>query len=270
MKELTTKKLESNEFIVNALQNGVPVEALDKLLDMQERLYKSQAREEYFKALSKFQSECPIIKKTKSIKGKNGQIRSYYAPLEDIIEQVKPLLHENGLSYEIKSENDNGMVTATCFVHHIMGHTESSMFFSPIDPDAFMNDAQKYASANTYAKRNAFCNAFGIMTGDNDDDAQSLGGGVTAQDLYSRFRNTMDYVLNNYESIATIKAGISIGDYTMASQAWFELSEEEKRGIWCAWSKGGPFTTEECNVIKSSEFRKAFFGDKDVRDQQDS
>jgi len=38
-----------------------------------------------------------------------------------------------------------------------------------------MNDAQKIASALTYSKRYAFCNATGIMTGDEDQDGN--GGG---------------------------------------------------------------------------------------------
>ena len=40
----------------------------------------------------------------------------------------------------------------------------------PIDKDGFMNTPQKFASALTYAKRYAFCNAFGILTADEDDD----------------------------------------------------------------------------------------------------
>src|SRR3990167_3791525 len=40
-----------------------------------------------------------------------------------------------------------------------------------------MNAAQKVASALTYAKRYAFCNAFGILTGDADDDARLTGNG---------------------------------------------------------------------------------------------
>ena len=34
-----------------------------------------------------------------------------------------------------------------------------------------MTDSQKYAARNTFAKRYAFCNVFGITTGDEDIDA---------------------------------------------------------------------------------------------------
>ena len=36
---------------------------------------------------------------------------------------------------------------------------------------AMMNAPQQTAATMTYAKRYAFCNAFGIMTGDEDTDA---------------------------------------------------------------------------------------------------
>jgi hypothetical protein len=35
-----------------------------------------------------------------------------------------------------------------------------------------MNEPQRFASALTFAKRYAFCNAFGILTGDEDDNAE--------------------------------------------------------------------------------------------------
>jgi hypothetical protein len=59
------------------------------------------------------------------------------------------------------------------------------------------------------------------------------------------------------DSIEAIKTGIEIGDLVMAKEAWDELTEEEKIGIWKAPSKGGCFTTEERTIMKSSEFRQA-------------
>jgi hypothetical protein len=55
-----------------------------------------------------------------------------------------------------------------------MGHSQESDFTVPIDEKAFMNAPQKVASALTFAKRYAFCNAFGILTGDEDNDGQSV------------------------------------------------------------------------------------------------
>ena len=37
-----------------------------------------------------------------------------------------------------------------------------------------MSDVQKYGARSTFAKRYAFCNAFGIMTGDDDTDGNTI------------------------------------------------------------------------------------------------
>jgi len=106
---------------------------------------------------------------------KKGEYRYSYAALEDIVETVKIPLESNGLSYTIKTEQTEKEVAAICIAHHIDGHEEQARFAVPIDHDAYMNAAQKVASALTYAKRYAFNNAFGIMTAEDDDDAQVTG-----------------------------------------------------------------------------------------------
>ncbi len=58
-------------------------------------------------------------------------------------------------------------------------------------------------------------------------------------------------------TIETIKESIESGDYSAGSEAWQELSEDEKMGLWKAPSKGGCFTTVEREVMKTPEFRKA-------------
>ena len=57
-------------------------------------------------------------------------------------------------------------------------------------------------------------------------------------------------------TIDAIKESIESGDYSAGSEAWQELTEEEKMGLWKAPSKGGCFTTVERETMKSTEFRK--------------
>jgi len=139
---------------------------------MRTQLKEENAREEFFISLAKFQSEIPTIKKTKIVKDKDGTVRYKYAPLESIVEQVKELLETNGFSYTLKSKQTPiTSVTVVCEAHHSFGHVENTEITVPIDQKAYMNDVQKIGAAVTYAKRYSFCNAFGIMTGDEDTDA---------------------------------------------------------------------------------------------------
>lgn len=61
----------------------------------------------------------------------------------------------------------------------------------------------------------------------------------------------------NQDSIAAIKVGIADGDLSSASEAWFELDEDVKIGLWKAPSKGGCFTTGERATMKTTEFKQA-------------
>lgn len=154
--------------IGQAIQAGAGVETMERLLDMRERLRKEQARADYFEALSAFQSECPAVPKTKQAD------RYKYAPLDVIVEVARPHLRANGLSYRFDTafEADPPAQVVTCTLTHVGGHSEPSSFRAPIDPQARINDLQKSASAQTYGKRYAFCNATGIVTADEDDDGR--------------------------------------------------------------------------------------------------
>lgn len=162
-----------------AVEQGVPVETLERLLAMRTQLKAESAREAFLEALSAFQAECPVI-----AKGRSAGTGSYvyrYAPLEDIVHAIAPLLRKFGLSYRFDTAFEAGergqAQVVTCIVHHRDGHSERSEFRTPIDNGARMNVMQQAASAQTYGKRYALLAALGIVVGGEDDDGQGAGGG---------------------------------------------------------------------------------------------
>ena len=171
--------------ISQAIDQNVPIEHMEKLMAMRRELKDEQAREAFFRDLAQLQAECPVIKKMKPVKNKDtygkggevipGTLRYRFAPLDNIVEQVKEALQKFGFSYTIQTinEKDPDGQRSVCTVHHVEGHSRESEFWAPVDHDAYMSNQQKWASASTYGKRYAFCNAFGILTGDEDNDAQS-------------------------------------------------------------------------------------------------
>ena len=163
----------SNDLITQAIDKNVPVETMEKLLAMRKELKAEWAKEQFCIAMANFQGTIPTIKKEKIVKDKYGKERYRYAPIEVIVSQVKEALTQCGLAYAIETKCEEKQVTAICKVTHISGHSEESAMAVPIDASAYMNPAQKVAAANTFAKRYAFCNALGIMTGDQDDDSQA-------------------------------------------------------------------------------------------------
>ena len=158
--------------IATAVQSGkLDIETIKELRALQKEMKADAAKEAYVAAMSAFQSECPTVDKTKKVLNKDMSLRYVYAPLDSIVTQVRPILGKHGLSYSIEASQDVSSVTATCKVTHIFGHTEQSSFTAPIDKDGYMTAPQKVASALTYAKRYAFTNVLGILTGEEDTDA---------------------------------------------------------------------------------------------------
>ena len=170
-----TQEASVGSFILKAIENNLPVETMERLFALREKMKAEQAREAFTEAMSKFQAECPVIEKTKKVFNKDGRtVRYSYAPLDSIVSQVQAPLGKYGLSHSIETLNEEGFLTAICKITHSLGHSESSAFKVPIDKDGYMTEPQKYASALTFAKRYAFCNALGILTGDEDTDTDDV------------------------------------------------------------------------------------------------
>lgn len=162
--------------ISQAMDKGLAVETLEKLLAMKERIDKERAREAFVEAMSSFQSVCPIIEKTKIVMNKDGRsVRYKFASLDTIAQQIQKPLGDNGLAYKWTVENKPGLITATCIVYHKLGHSEQSSFEVPIDSEGYMTAPQKVASALTFAKRYSLTNALGVSTGEEDTDATDVG-----------------------------------------------------------------------------------------------
>jgi hypothetical protein len=197
-----------------AIEKNVPIEILERLLAMRERLQKEQAEIAFREAMSLFQSKCPIIGKSKAVKNKDGKTTRYkYAPLDEIVRQVQPLIFECGLSYDIEARfvQDPSAVEVTVRVSHNLGHSKETSFQAPVDPESYMNAPQKGASASTFAKRYAFCNAFGILTGDEDDDATS----IPVQENTEEARRHAEDVKRTEGLPDNIKQGFRILGYTL-------------------------------------------------------
>jgi len=169
-------ELSFDVLISQAIDKDVSPETMEKFLAMRRELKAEAAKEAFFKSLAGFQAECPIIVKS-AVGGSEKKYTYNYAPLDVIVEQTKEFIQKHGFSYTIQArfEKDPPAQVAICTIHHTAGHSQESEFRAPIDATGNMNIIQKNASSLTYAKRYAFCNAFGILTGDEDDDAQGAG-----------------------------------------------------------------------------------------------
>uniref|UniRef100_A0A6H1ZFJ8 Putative Erf family protein n=1 Tax=viral metagenome TaxID=1070528 RepID=A0A6H1ZFJ8_9ZZZZ len=172
--QIIVKENQPMPLIQMAIEKGASIEALEKLMNLQERWEANQAKKAFNEAMAGFQGECPIIKKKKDGgTTEGGKVAYKYAELGMIVSQVSPILQKYGLSYSFKTEFPVGKVKAICIAKHLLGHSEPTEVEMPLATKTkIMNDPQQTGATITYAKRYSFCNAFGIMTEGEDIDAQ--------------------------------------------------------------------------------------------------
>ncbi len=165
---------DAERLIAQAIDKQVPVETMERLLAMRRELKAERAKEEYDQAMAQFQAECPTIQKTREVHTKSGALAYRYAPIESIVEQIKEALRNNRFSYSTNMELLPNGVKVSVKVVHGAGHSETTDMSVPFGTQTqIMSQTQVVAAATTFAKRYAFCNAFGILTGDEDTDART-------------------------------------------------------------------------------------------------
>lgn len=164
-------KNEYNHLLEQAIDKGMDPDGLEKLVSLAWKQQDRIAAQEFNAAMNTFQDRVPKILKTErtSYATKRGGNVSYtYAPLEQVIKQVRPLLSELGFSFGWDTKVDSGFMTVTCTLRHVNGHEKSATFSTAVDGQDKMSQPQKHASTETFAKRYSFMSVIGVHAEDND------------------------------------------------------------------------------------------------------
>ncbi len=163
--------MDPGQLLTLAVDKNLDIDKLQKLMELQRQWQADQAKSAFFGALTKFQSECPDLRKTKAVEF-NGKVQYKYAPLADIDRQIKDLMHSCGLTKRWEIQDDKTDIAVTCIITHIGGHSESSTIHSSPDPSGSKNAIQARGSAIEFLKRYTLTSALGITTADEDIDGR--------------------------------------------------------------------------------------------------
>lgn len=154
-----------------ALDPTADVEKLERLFAMHERLLANHAREAFAADFVRMKPHLPRVIKTH----KNDQTNSLYAKLEDINQQLDPLLEKFGFGTATKVvAQSDALITIRCELWHQQGHVESTELSMPPDDSGIAGKVNKtkphaIASTVTYLKRVGLCALLNISTGDDKD-----------------------------------------------------------------------------------------------------
>lgn len=160
--------MDAMTLVGQAVANGAQVEQVDKLIELVKFNDDREALRAFNRAFTDAQKEFPNVKKTKQAHN------SKYAPLDEEVRQMKPVLSAHGFSFRHEvSENDNNSITVRCILAHRDGHSESATLTGPADNSGKKNSIQAIGSSVTYLRRYTFEAVTGLVTTDQDDDAQT-------------------------------------------------------------------------------------------------
>jgi hypothetical protein len=212
-----------NDLLKFAIERGADVGSIERLVALRDKFVAEQAQAEFNNALAAFQAECPNILRSRA----GHENRYNYAPLEAIVEQVRPIMAKHGFSHSEDANVSEGWVEAVVTLTHRAGHSIQKRFKVPTQTNAGMSPQQKYGAAMTYATRYAFCAALGIRTADKDTDCPGGEENVTA--LQKKLWDLLSPVRGEQKNWAQAKAWLDRNRITEPGRKIAELSADQLR-----------------------------------------
>ena len=208
---------QQNNSAITVIENMVSsgnfdVSVARELIEMQKDIMKQQAIINFNHDFSLMSKKIPVIAHTKK------SYSTTYAPLEDIVKIVQPILSEHGFSVSFSTQQ-NGIesVKIVCTLMHKDGHTATTELELPTEAvTKGMNKMQAIGAAITYGKRYTLCGILNITT--TGDDCNN-GFAVNAKTSKPRL---------NDEQFSKALAKIQANEYTVEKLVnTYELSNEQ-------------------------------------------
>lgn len=158
--------------IAKAIDGKSAVETIKELRAMALDDHRLRAKQAFDAAMKAFQSECPVIIKSRTVRTDAGSEAYRFAPIEEIEIAIRPVCQRHGFSHKFpKMELGEGSVTVFCQVTHEAGHSETAQGTYRIGTRTkIMSDTQVDAATETFAKRRVLCSAYGLVLAGEDRD----------------------------------------------------------------------------------------------------
>lgn len=157
--------------VAAAMQAGADPAKLEKLVDLQERWEKREAKKAFDRAMVELKRELPAVlerDKLVDFTSKRTHERTTYShtSLAAACDAVVPILTEYGFSHDWQPHTDDGQVYVTCELTHTEGHSKKVRIDSKPDTSGSKGPAQAIASTITLLQRYTLLALLGIATAD--------------------------------------------------------------------------------------------------------
>lgn len=191
-----------------AIEKGLGMDQLERLIAMQDQWEAKQAKKAYQKAYARFQEICPDL-----VKNRTGYDNRYrFQDLPDIIKHIRKPLAECGLSYHWGQKDEPGKVSIWCIIEHEDGHREVG---EPLEaaPDGTGNKADLHAKGSTisYLRRYTLTGMLGLASADIDDDAKAAQKKLPLASV-KQFEASLKKVMAGEAVVETVKKYYSLSE----------------------------------------------------------
>lgn len=232
--ELTRPAPSVGQMLSAVLDKGVTTEnvaAIEKLVALYERMQEREAEKQFAIAFVALQADMPAIQATRPVPNNDGSTRYCFAPFEDIMDRVAPLLQRHGFTVTFSTEYADGRLVKSCTLQHVGGHSKTNKFAVRVGsgpPKA--TECQADGAASTYAKRFALCDALNIKI-DHDTDARAEGGPISAEQAFELERRVAE-TQSNKDAFLKFAGAKSFAEIASAKYAILDqfLARKEHHG----------------------------------------
>jgi len=219
------------DMIAQAVARGTSVEELGKLMDLQERWSKEEARKAFIAAMNQFKANPPQISKNKSVYH-NGNFKYKHATLDNCAEAIGDALSKVGISYRWETaQKEGGVISVACILTHTMGHSERTPLEAAPDASGGKNSIQAVGSTVTYLQRYTLLAATGMAVENTDDDGQ--GGKRMSPDVKEQWMLRIAECATDKDAFALwgqiTKVTTSVGDVEAHDELRTVLNAKRKQ-----------------------------------------
>lgn len=174
---LATSPATPIELLHIAVSQNADIDKLTKLMDLQERWEKNEARKAFVVAMNAFKADPPSIVKNKHVK--SGTTEYDHATLDQVCDGVTKGLSQHQISHRWVIDQGTFGIKVTCVLTHSQGHSEETTLLGTADTSGSKNGIQAIGSTVTYLQRYTLMAACGLAASNGGDDDGKSSSSLT-------------------------------------------------------------------------------------------
>ena len=221
------------DMIDRAVQSGASVEALERLMALQERWEANQGRKAFDQAISAAKAEIPPIFKNREVDftSQKGRTNYRHEDMAEIARTVDPILTKYGLSYRFRTSQDGRTVRVTCIISHRDGYSEETTLESAPDESGNKNHIQSVGSAVTYLQRYTLKSALGLAAAPDDDARTASKAKPINADQFVALSNLIEETGADAEKMLRYIGAPSLEEMTLQQFDTAMAALRKKKGV---------------------------------------